>query len=315
MLKVSRFIPPCTVLMVLAMIVPMAGTSQDVLLPVEANYQPAHPDPTSGDFVLFGGDLGDGNYAGGTIMLRTGQHHIPGRHFVSGDGWWTIACGDIGCNLFETSLQVEDRPHPEYDGPDSPGQMLTWTPLPFGLDTDRQPADPTTTHEYRLRQADDGTLLALFKPKPGRTSITLAERHLETWWYAAKQVESLRHPYAHAVKPPTEQTFLLGESGELKISLRNEAADGSLRLWAEHDGRSQDLGVIELHLTEAASVSINDLVQWIGDLDGDSKPDLLMNHTYYYWDTKLWLSGAAKEGELVSEVARFFFSPPDSPGC
>lgn len=58
-----------------------------------------------------------------------------------------------------------------------------------------------------------------------------------------------------------------------------------------------------------------DFLIWAGDLDGDGKPDLLMNFTDYFWDTVLFLSSLAKPGELVGVAGRFHYSPPDSPGC
>ncbi|MGH1361908.1 MAG: hypothetical protein ACRBF0_00035 [Calditrichia bacterium] len=48
-------------------------------------------------------------------------------------------------------------------------------------------------------------------------------------------------------------------------------------------------------------------IQWIGDLDGDNKPDLIMSLSDHYnvMETVLLLSSEAKEGELVKEVAVF----------
>jgi len=48
-------------------------------------------------------------------------------------------------------------------------------------------------------------------------------------------------------------------------------------------------------------------IQWIGDLDGDNKPDLIMSLSDHYnvMETVLLLSSQAKEGQLVKEVAVF----------
>jgi hypothetical protein len=46
-------------------------------------------------------------------------------------------------------------------------------------------------------------------------------------------------------------------------------------------------------------------VQWAGDLDGDGRLDLLttFSQKYSYFPRRLWLSSAAREGELVGLVA------------
>ena len=284
-------------------------------LPNES-YDPAwYPDPTSGSVVLFGGDLGDGNYAGGTIPLGAGQHHIPGRHFVAGAGWWVIACDAAGCNLHRTSLTTTKSRHNTYDGPDVPSQILNWGPLPYGLDADRLSVASPDPVDYRLRQPSDATLLAIFKPIRELSSLALKERELTTWWYARKLTEATRHPYALNVRPTSKQTFALEGIGDLVIAIDRKQADQPTRIVLELEGVIQDLGELELHLMSPDHLPIEDFVQWIGDLDGDSKPDLLINHSGYFWDTRLWLSSLAKGDELVGEAGRFAYSPPDSAGC
>ena len=279
-------------------------------------YDPAsYPDPTSGNLVLFGGDLGDSNYAGGSISLRAGQHHIPGRHFVDGDGWWVIACDSAGCNLSRTALQTSKSQHNTYDGPTVPSQTLSWEPLPYGLVIDRQPEATADPQPNRSRQASDATLIAIFKPMRELSLLPLRENELTTWWYSRKLIDETRHPYAYSLRPATKQTFDLGGVGELNVAIDTQQAEQPPRITIELDGLTQSLGDIEVHMMERDRLPIEDFVQWIGDLDGDGKPDLVINHSAYFWDTRLWLSSLAKEGELVGEAGRFVYSPPDSAGC
>jgi hypothetical protein len=276
-------------------------------------YDPAwYPDPTSGDFVLFGGDLPDGNYSGGHVPLRMGQHHIPGRHFIAGDGWWVIACAQAECNLRRTSLEILKNQHPTYDGPTVPSQVLIWNPLPYGLSIDRQ---ELSDQSYRPRRASDATLLAIFKPIRASPALHLEEGNLTTWWYARKQIEELRDPYASHLLPPAQHELDIPGHGRLTLRFERTSPEKSPRIRIEYGEDTQDLGEYEPHMGVPDRMPLGEFVQWIGDLDADGRPDLLINHSAYYWDIRLWLSGKAKPGELVGEAGRFNYSPPDSPGC
>jgi hypothetical protein len=53
-------------------------------------------------------------------------------------------------------------------------------------------------------------------------------------------------------------------------------------------------------------------ILWIGDIDGDGKPDLYLNTSWHYNVSHkvLWLSSLAHQGQLVG-VAAFF----ETTGC
>jgi hypothetical protein len=89
-----------------------------------------------------------------------------------------------------------------------------------------------------------------------------------------------------------------------------------VQLQIEFDGVVQSLGTYNVHLGDPSQpTELSEVLQWVGDLDGDGRPDLLINHSAYFWDVALYLSSLAKPGEVVGEAGRFTYSPPDSAGC
>jgi hypothetical protein len=60
------------------------------------------------------------------------------------------------------------------------------------------------------------------------------------------------------------------------------------------------------------------LLRWAGDLDGDDKLDLIMtlsSRTGEDASATLFLSTAAKDGEMVGMAATFYYWPVGNPGC
>lgn len=60
------------------------------------------------------------------------------------------------------------------------------------------------------------------------------------------------------------------------------------------------------------------LLRWAGDLDGDDKLDLIMTLSSRAGEdasATLFLSSAAKDGEMVGMAAAFYYWPVGNPGC
>lgn len=279
----------------------------------------AYPAPSVGELLLIGGDLSDGNYGGGRVRSDGALQHLAGRHYSAGSGWWTLACRGEDCRLLPVNLQVEDRPHPTYDGPTVPGQLLRLV----GADAQsasflQRPAGDSDAGS-RARTTQDVVILAAFRPSGRFATLPLQSGPLATSWYAApRNTEAVTAPHAYALLPPPERQILL--ANQQVLTLRQRLPDSSdaneVELQVEYAGLQQSLGTRYIHAVgETAPVELGEVLQWVGDLDGDGRPDLLINHTGYWWDVALWLSSLAKPGELVGEAGRFQYAPPDSPGC
>lgn len=277
-----------------------------------------YADPTDGDLVLLGGDLPEGNYGGG-VRADGALQHIAGRHFVSGDGWWVLACRNDFCALEPASLLVEDLAHRTYDGPEVPGQLLKLQPHQSGeLVLQRRGGDPY--FGMRPRRAEDSVILAAFKPVRALSALALTRGAVSTWWYSPPRIGDADTPvpFSHQLLPAAERQIRIGSAGRMTFRqlVAQEPGSSELQLELELDGVRQSLGTHYVHMDEGDQpVELGEIIQWIGDLDGDGRPDLLVNHSGYYWDLVFWLSSLAAPGELVGKAGRFAYSPPDSPGC
>lgn len=279
----------------------------------------AYPPPTSGALQLLGGDLSDGNYGGGSVRADGALLHLARSHFAAGDGWWVLLCQYDSCRLEPASLQVREAAHPTYDGPEVPGQRLSLQPLPEAERLLRRSGgDPD--YGARPRQVDDSVILAVFRPTESLSALPLSRDSVPTWWYSHPRVgfPATPTPYGHNLLPAAERQIVVGDAGTLTLRQRPPAQQGvpERPLEIELGGVRQPLGSHYVHMDDGSRpVELGEVLQWVGDLDGDGRPDLLINHSGYFWDLALWLSSLAAPGELVGEAGRFTYASPDSAGC
>lgn len=277
-----------------------------------------YADPSDGDLLLLGGDLPHGNYSAG-VRADGAMQHVAGRHFVSGDGWWALACRYDSCVLEPASLLAEEHAHRTYDGPDVPGQRLTLQPRYSGeIALQRSGGDPHSG--VRPRRAEDSVILAAFKPVRTLSALALTRGTVTTWWYSHPRIgdADTPDPFSYQLLPAAEQQIRVGSAGIMTFRqhVAKEQGISELQLELELEGVRQSLGSHYVHMDDAGQpVELGEVIQWVGDLDGDGRPDLLVNHSGYYWDLVFWLSSLAQPGELVGKAGRFTYSPPDSPGC
>ncbi|MDR2164071.1 MAG: hypothetical protein LBO79_00190 [Zoogloeaceae bacterium] len=239
---------------------------------------------SSGPIVILPPDYGDvDDELDGTL-------YFPGLEYRSGDGWWSLACGDDGrtCQLLPARLDVAAHPHPQHDEPDVPGQRLRFTPAP------------------------DGSLL-FFKPFRAPADTLVFEAGAVETWRIARSTRT----------PGTMEGELALADGRLLRFVPTAQGYGSVALELILDGKRQTLGFFP---AGEYPIALERYVSWIGDLDRDGKPDFIVRFSYGFSngdgncgqgpDFALFLSSLAKPGEIVGLAGSFSYLPiDDAAGC
>lgn len=227
---------------------------------------------------------------GGAFNLANWQ---PGHAFRNGGDWLALACSATGCALEPAELKVESA---GYTGP---------------YDDPNQPAPGQRLH-FRAKTPAGAAILAWFQMD--RTHPWLRPGPVTTYY-----------PAGHALEAPKSQ-------GTMEGLLRLPNGDAATFVpMVEHAGPYAEDDYPEFHLQLrargkrqllpatfgacTARVNPQAYVLWVGDLDGDGRPDYLINwvvDTNHGAPIDLYLSSLARPGELVGLGGRYQY--PDGGG-
>lgn len=255
----------------------------------------------------------NGNKSQGDIVvlpaLDHGKLHLPGLEYKAGSGWWLLSC-DKTCSLKAETLSSVARLHAQYDGPPVSGQVLSVAP-------------GAAQH-----------MVMLFKPFRGRgKQLMLAEGPVKTW-VGGEHHDMSMQPVGHnmwagnlrlsdgqVLKLIPRATDVNGPSqagtGQADAETSNAGIPRSVALDVELNGSRQTIGDFMFGISPNETLKPSDYVVWIGDLDHDGKPDMLIQLSQDGAGTTyvLLLSSFAKPGQVVGEAGRFTYFPIESAGC
>lgn len=238
------------------------------------------------------GNRGDG--------LEPGAIHLPGREYRSGTGWWALTC-EARCELHPLRMDVKPQPHPQYDGDPVPGQLLRFTPAP----------PPGTLALFKPFRAPATGLALKAGPvvswHPGPLGLTRSTRTPGT------MEGELQLPSGDLLR--VAPVLLTLSKAQLEQGSSNETR-GALTIELQLGGRRQLLDSLSYGGVEGLpTYKPAELVRWVGDLDGDGKPDLIVDAGGGGWHLVLYLSSMAPPGGIVGEAGRFDYFPIDIAGC
>lgn len=219
---------------------------------------------------------------GNTVEFLLGADQWqPGDRYRSGTQWLALVCSRADCQLEPASLKVRrEKWQGHYDDQPTQGQHLV----------------------FRRQATGPGTALAWFRQDPAVPWLQVGP--VRTYWAASFKKK----------RPATEGTLELavdlpgGEQATLVPLFDAEGGRFLLQLRAQ--GQRQLLDELGL----CSHTVSTDYLVWAGDLDGDGRPDYLINFADEVGEAKLYLARNATAQELAG-VAAVYVPPPFGGEC
>lgn len=241
-----------------------------------------------------------GKNRGGKIAFVHGNNlWQPGREYRSSNNWLALICGSSGCRLEAARLQVKKAKwQGHYDDTPTQGQQLRFT----------------------LAQRSDDKVIAWYEQgKPAASPEWLTPRSVTSYFAGLHPTNTTAPGNFEADVPlPGKQTLRLvplinrggTASDDDSATIQNHSAALYLQLRL---GKQRQMLLGELYPC-SREISNTGYLLWAGDLDGDSRPDLLISFIDADGPVHLYLSSAAKPGQLVG-LAGVHLAPPFGGEC
>ncbi len=219
---------------------------------------------------------------GGTVEFLLGADQWqPGERYRSSTQWLALVCGKADCQFEPASLKVRrEKWQGHYDDQPTQGQRLV----------------------FRRQATGPREVLAWFRQDPAIPWLQVGP--VRTYWAASFKKK----------RPATEGTLELavdlpgGEQATLVPLFDAEGSRFLLQLRAQ--GKRQLLDELGL----CSHTLSTDYLVWAGDLDGDGRPDYLIDFADEVGEAKLYLAHNATGKELAG-VAAVYVPPPFGGEC
>lgn len=227
---------------------------------------------------------------------------VGGPPIPGGDGWWALVC-EQRCALYRTRLTVRAGQLRLRGGQEVATQILQWSPLPRGLD---QPAQPSSDHLAISPTHEKPILLGLFRAAPGAHAPTFKPGPVPTLaHWNSPEAEGFAVTGQIRIRIPSgkaQDAWLVPQTKSPPADSGGPAyIDGSDSIDAlelRASGKRQRLSGFAFDSSKGFPNG-DEILLWAGDLDGDGKLDLIVNHSLLDVDVALYLSSAAPPGKLV----------------